>query len=537
MRRHRTSVVRRPLSVAGALAALGLLLAFATAADSPRSTTGNGQRAMDDVQDVVFLGENPPLLIRLHVRIDGRPYQAVGREAWDDYVRALFRQLDQNGDGFLSEAEAQRIPPPQMASGGSMGRPTNVAFNVRVVDDNGDGKIDLPELLAYFREYGQAGLRVSRPNPASAMPPAVNDALFRLLDKDRDGRLSARELESAEAVLMPRDTDGDGLIAPAELVPGLTQTPPVPGGVIRPGMAAASPARSPFVFLGQGDAERAKYARRRPDLELIVRLGELRPGEARLEVAAGSPAKSRVLVERSDEGTLLLRGDTTHIELRANEGRPMPVPRLRSLYLARFRAADVGKKGYLTFKEAQAAGFFPGQFALLDQNGDGRLTEKELVTYLDEVQSRQAKALTSGVAVKVSEEGRGLFELLDRNRDGKLGLREIRGAAGLLDRLGRKGDLTPTDLPRSYQVAIGLYQAGFERFGGRGTFTPRGTPLLTLNGCPPHLVWFEKMDRNHDGDVSPQEFLGSREDFRRLDANGDGLISLDEALRAAKPSR
>ena len=63
--------------------------------------------------------------------------------------------------GFLSEAEAQQLPPPQqMTTGIAGGRPTNVAFNVRVADTNDDGKIDLPELLAYYREYGSIGMRI-----------------------------------------------------------------------------------------------------------------------------------------------------------------------------------------------------------------------------------------------------------------------------------------------------------------------------------------------------------------------------------------
>jgi hypothetical protein len=45
------------------------------------------------------------------------------------------------------------------------------------------------------------------------------------------------------------------------------------------------------------------------------------------------------------------------------------------------------------------------------------------------------------------------------------------------------------------------------------------------------------MDRNGDGDVSQGEFLGSSQQFRRLDSDGDGLISLDEARHADKELR
>src|SRR5262249_17362573 len=65
------------------------------------------------------------------------------------------------------------------------------------------------------------------------------------------------------------------------------------------------------------------------------------------------------------------------------------------------------------------------------------------------------------------------------------------------------------------------------------TYGPRVFAISTLGGMqqPPlpartaGPAWFRKMDRNRDGDVSRREFLGSDEEFKKIDTDGDGLIS------------
>ena len=168
----------------------------------------------------------------------------------------------------------------------------------------------------------------------------------------------------------------------------------------------------------------------------------------------------------------------------------------------------------------------------MDRRGAGKVSLKDVLAYLDKIEDLRERAQASCVSLTVGDQGRGLFDLLDTNHDGRLGLREMRQAPqvlGQLDRAGR-GYITREDVPRQYQFDVRLGQAG-------GGPVIANAAILLLGQRPPPPPppttrgprWFRKMDRNRDGDVSRKEFLGTDEEFRAIDTDGDGLISPEEA--------
>src|SRR5439155_18822141 len=140
-----------------------------------------------DVEDLAYLGEARPILVRLHIRVDGKPFLTV----WNDFVKELFKQIDKNGDGELSPEEVERMPPFAMLFSGGFGSMAAPTFST--IDANKDGKVSLEELAAMCRRQGGAPFQLQAgqdPNVqmmtpfAQVAPPAeaLNEALFKLLD-------------------------------------------------------------------------------------------------------------------------------------------------------------------------------------------------------------------------------------------------------------------------------------------------------------------------------------------------------------------
>ena len=77
--------------------------------------------------------------------------------------------------------------------------------------------------------------------------------------------------------------------------------------------------------------------------------------------------------------------------------------------------------------------------------GRAEALRRTMLAYLDELQDLQARALAGCASLAVSDGGRGLFDVLDTDHDGRLSVREMRNAIGAAERdygLAQNGGVT-----------------------------------------------------------------------------------------------
>jgi Ca2+-binding EF-hand superfamily protein len=571
----RSAIASRPNWVLGIVAGLALIpwLAVAEAGKDQEPKAKFEVPAADDMQDIVYFGPTRPVLIRIYTQIDGKPFETP----WYEYLAALFGFLDRNGDGVLNENEAALAPTPQQLlqlMGGNLSlTPRADEFNFKDLDTNKDGKVTFQELADSYRRNGAGPVQVAGGAGPNGGQDPLTDALFRHLAADKD-KLTKEELQAAAQVLMKLDADDDEMVSAAELGvnrgggPAMRQ-PQVLGQPPQPPALGPPPDDSPlFAVVPDGSPKRINQRRLvaqkiiahydkngdkklsrdeigfdkatfdrldrnkdgvldakelllflnpPADIEFTVRLGLMGPKEAPAELATpnGKPAPLASAVTRWANGTLTFAHAGAQIELRRTAGAASNMAGNRQQIIQQFRAADKENRGFLNIKQLdnQQLQFLKVAFPLADRNGDGKLTEEELDDYLE----MQSKAVNCALVVTIADRGQSLFDLLDANRDGRLGLRELRTAWERVKPYAKDGVLTRKDLPHQFRVLL-----------SRGPAVQGDAPRTTLTGP----LWFRLMDRNGDGDISQREFLGSRADFKRLDLDGDGLISLEEAIKA-----
>ena len=94
--------VRAGLLALAAASAIGLGARAGPRGDEPEPVPPPS--SADDVQDMMFLGENRPIFIRMRLDAGGKAF----RSAWTDAVKAMYGYLDRDGDGSLTKEEVDR---------------------------------------------------------------------------------------------------------------------------------------------------------------------------------------------------------------------------------------------------------------------------------------------------------------------------------------------------------------------------------------------------------------------------------------------
>jgi Ca2+-binding EF-hand superfamily protein len=406
------------------------------------------------------------------------------------------------------------------------------------------------------------GGRQNNPNQAA-------ERLFGALDADADGRLSGAEIKDALASLAKQDFDQDETISTDELVPtNYAQyfaspsfiSPSAPQATFLSvtdrasyrtaatqlmakydtkeqdkALSQAEIGINEKVFAehdidgnGKWDFEEIQQYLRSPTADVIVRIQmglPSKPRASKIEFEHGEQLSSEV---KNAIGSLNFPSNSVQMELSVNFSR---IADLTTLLKGQFQSRDQDNNGYLDMEETQRLGAGQTVLIQLDKDSDGKLFLKEFLNGVLPV----VQLLTQQVQLGVTDRGRDLFRILDSNGDSRLSKRELwamPNRAALWDK-DNDGQITLSDVPQQYRlVADRGYVDLFNRINGVVVVNYNGMPTSTIPASNSGPLWFQRMDRNTDGDVSPKEFLGTAEDFQKLDRDGDGLISPEEAAKA-----
>lgn len=544
---------------------------------------------LQDTVQLVFLARTHP--VRVELRVTG-PAGTLA-ERWEANLKSLFATFDRDADGVLNRHEAERIFSKnefrQMTQGGYAfrGQGQGSIPTLDAMDRDGDGRVAFEEFADYY-EADMATLLRPRVTAVPNYNPQVDTLtpeLFARFDADGDGKLTEAELKNAERIILALDADEDECISAAEILasPMLKKVATIGGGgggamAAMPAMpgrsgagtAGAASSQEFQAHLGtvpgsvvqqvikkydrDGDFEltraevgfdKAAFDRldRNGDGKLsATELDDWRSGPADLVTTLtvgtdGSESKIAVAPEKgtpnvtaaSDGGRAILLVGTQTVDL-----APYTVPEAARQQRANpYAYAFPAGKEFIT--EADLVGpqnqFLRVLFEPADLDGDGKLTRAEFDKYF----ALQRATGDLGVSVGHVTRVPNLFQLIDRNGDGKLSARELRTAYSRLIPMEPTGGKAVTKAILQPSVAL---RAG-------PTMTANYDQTLYSQGANPVVasvptkgpVWFRKMDRNGDGDVSRAEFLGTREQFDAIDADRDGLVTLPEAEAFDKAAR
>ncbi len=541
--------------------------------------------------DVLFLADARPVKIRLHID----RLQSSIEQVWQKRIRQWFDYFDRDHSGHLNAHELRFVYSArgvdQLLQGQFYYRAAIESVPLAELDRDQDRRVSFAELIAYYAPAAQHLVRIRPGLPSGQNADQITEAMFALLDSNQDEKLAAEELNRTQTLLADRDADDNEILTVRELTDqaarrtnAMMATPGMMGRTTpeneperpRESLLEVAPAKalpkeltqtllqkydqnqdaqldpnefalpsSVFRHFDRDHSQRlcveelADWRQTGVDVCVELRLGDAStPPLIRCTTPPSDLARGPIpltLQPLDDMLTVHLAGQSVAFHVgyeRSVDGQSKPLAaNLGRRYAGIFGMADSNHDKQLT--DAEIAGpqfqFLRIVFDGADHDANGRLSQQEFQQYFRVHQQISELPL----ALTFATQKPSLFDLLDRNGDARLGLRELRTLSS------RVRTLTPDGGPLT-RAAIrprGLVELGSARgevpASVGGPFDPRTPDAPKEQTQGP--VWFRKLDRNADGDVSPREWLMSRPLFNRIDADGDGLISLKEAEAVGSP--
>ncbi len=409
--------------------------------------------------------------------------------------------LDDNADGRIARTEVEHC----------------TAFVDRW-DIDGDEILSLDEIsLAVATRSATRNADPSRPASTSALvtlsplsgadPAATVDDVIRAYDQPErrgergNGVLEPREFALDEVQWSAIDGDGDKRLVRGELADWL---------------AALKPAVELVAHIdAKVDDKEATESESSPVLALV---------------ASGSDFTAGVTAEPTSQGGLRVRqarGAEITLAIAAPPKQADAENNLRPI----FKQVDRDQNGYLDTNESN---FIGRLFARADGDGNGMIFLEEFLAWnRDETQTAARR-----IDVDLAPQAADLFTELASSARGRLGRRSLQSLSQWLDQVDQNGDGLVEPAERLPRLAISIQSGRAAIAGGTsGVFVPNDFRTRSIIASPSESPgWFGRMDANRDGDVSRREFIGPLADFRRMDADGDGLLSATEAKSVAAAS-
>ncbi|MEM8947276.1 MAG: hypothetical protein AAGD11_19035 [Planctomycetota bacterium] len=454
---------------------------------------------------ILLLARGGPLILDVLLTVDGESYE----RSVDSLVDRVLKAGDTDGDDRSTWDEWRqndKFLRGELANLSPIRRRT-VKNWVERYDENKDGRLQRAEAAAWLgRSSGRSvtGLRMRssrRYGPATG----AESRLWRVLDYDGDGRLHQQELKTAPERLLELDTDDNRVISSAELATLAEQ------------LDAESRLRSSFERIVRRDAA----VRLRTDgdaSQLDYLLSDLYAPRQQLGPTSFS-ARAALFRKLDTDGDRLLGAP----ELAAM----LTVEPHVTLAVDFDSVGDRSTLSLLNLSASTQAQVMANDRIIID------VQDCRINISADDLSSNESESSildACELSIMIHDRNDGLFALLDRNADGRLGEREIAEARGRITETDADGDqqLAADELPSTMTIVF----ARGEPRGRQDFYVPRSVNAAIYDASTP--PWFRHADHNADGDVSRSEFLGSAAQFSTLDQNQDGFITHIEAATAAE---